>query len=1006
MEDAGIEMHESAAPQGPREPRRAEAIASLLERLGVVASRPADGRYHAFISYSHAADGRLAPALQRGLHKFAKPWYRAQALRVFRDETSLAATPGLWPSIATALDESANFILLASPEAAASPWVAREVDHWRTRSDGNRTLLLGLTGGHIKWDDGRADFDWEQTTALPRNLSGAFKQDPKYTDLTWAKDELGLSLSHPRFRNAVAELAAPLHRVPKDVLENEEVRQHRRTVRIARGTALTLLILTAAAVFFGLYARAQRNDARAQRRVAISRALAAEAQAASGSADDRALLLGIQAYRRAPTIEARSALLSEIQRMAFIRFLAQRAAAVTGLVSDPHGRTLIDAGDDGIAFIDPTSHRIRRPSIRAGRRPIAAVATAATAPLFATADDEGAIQLWEANRQVPVGGTTRAHPGVRTLALSSNGRLLASGTDNGLLQLWNVGSHGTLQLAHTVFSPPGRIYKVTFGPRGELVFSVGYGFAKLARGIAIFYPRTRRFSIIQRNVGPGRTGLSFAFSGHTLLVGDQDGYVSEWNVAASSRVNRIRVSTSSVTSLIGPVEGNKFIAGTDDGRIAMLARAHRQLHVSRVARENGSIAALALIRNATVLAAATHDGAIITTHLPQQTNLGSRLTLPGGTGSEIENVGIAPNEPAIAAYQSRPYSFSGDVLRLWHLPSGKTQTIQGSTGGNIAFRDAHTIVQFDPLSRRLVQFHFAPTGGNTARTQRQNINSSYWPDDLKQGTESVALSADGTRLAAGLGLMKPGGAPIRNGSRIAVWDVSRGEPIGRLTRHNGHKTWSPLHAHGDGVFDLALNQDGSLLAATTAIPTGARETVSLWNVAQHTEIATLESIPAGTAGGVGAGGLSFDDHGGLAVVDAHGGSVWRVDTKHAPRKVTQIPAGHVATAALSPDGRTLATADETAGNLTGRISLWDVATAQRLGSGLKGFSVWGFGDRGDLLVTEDENGLMAWRNAAWSADPTVLQREVCAIAGRNLTADEWRHYLPSEKYKRICPEWP
>ena len=53
-------------------------------------------KYDAFISYSHAADGALAPALQRGLHRLAKPWYALRALRVYRDETNLAADPGMW----------------------------------------------------------------------------------------------------------------------------------------------------------------------------------------------------------------------------------------------------------------------------------------------------------------------------------------------------------------------------------------------------------------------------------------------------------------------------------------------------------------------------------------------------------------------------------------------------------------------------------------------------------------------------------------------------------------------------------------------------------------------------------------------------------------------------------------------------------------------------------------------------------------------------------------------
>ena len=77
-------------------------------------------RNTAFISYSHAADGKLAPALQRALHDFAKPWYQLRALRVFRDKTSLAANPALWQAIESALGDSVWFLYMASPMAAQS----------------------------------------------------------------------------------------------------------------------------------------------------------------------------------------------------------------------------------------------------------------------------------------------------------------------------------------------------------------------------------------------------------------------------------------------------------------------------------------------------------------------------------------------------------------------------------------------------------------------------------------------------------------------------------------------------------------------------------------------------------------------------------------------------------------------------------------------------------------------------------------------------------------------
>lgn len=53
--------------------------------------------YEAFISYSHAADGRLAPAVQSALKRFARPRYRW--MPIFRDETNLSLNPRLRSAI-------------------------------------------------------------------------------------------------------------------------------------------------------------------------------------------------------------------------------------------------------------------------------------------------------------------------------------------------------------------------------------------------------------------------------------------------------------------------------------------------------------------------------------------------------------------------------------------------------------------------------------------------------------------------------------------------------------------------------------------------------------------------------------------------------------------------------------------------------------------------------------------------------------------------------------------
>jgi formylglycine-generating enzyme required for sulfatase activity len=213
--------------------------------------------FKAFISYSHAADQQLAPALQRGLHRFAKPTFRIRAMRVFRDETNLSNTPQLWSAIEGHLARSEYFLLLASPQSAKSKWVRKEVDFWLSKKSLD-TLLIVLTEGDVVWHQDANDFDWTMTTAIPSILADRYVEEPLYTDLRWARKATDLSLGNPRFKSAVADLAATLLQRSKDELVGADVTQQIRVRRLVAGTiaalaTLTLASVSAAAVLFWLY---------------------------------------------------------------------------------------------------------------------------------------------------------------------------------------------------------------------------------------------------------------------------------------------------------------------------------------------------------------------------------------------------------------------------------------------------------------------------------------------------------------------------------------------------------------------------------------------------------------------------------------------------------------------------------------------------------------------------------------------------------------------------------
>lgn len=299
----------------------------------------AESVFDGFISYSHAADGLLAPRLQAGLQRFAKPWWKRRALRIFRDESSLSANPHLWSSITEALDQSGWFVLLLSPDAAQSPWVNQEIEYWKGQKDPSRVLPV-LTDGKFEWIDGDVS-----GTAVPEQLEGAFTEEPRWVDMRFARDETDLDLKDPRFADAVADIASALRGVPKDELASEEVKQHRRTIRTAWAAGALVLLLGIAAVFAAIRAAQNATEAEVNAQLAEARELAASAVGVVDEDPRLATWLALTAIDQTPK--------DEDQPVEVINALWEAVGADPLVATIDHGfggNTFVDLSPDGEAL--------------------------------------------------------------------------------------------------------------------------------------------------------------------------------------------------------------------------------------------------------------------------------------------------------------------------------------------------------------------------------------------------------------------------------------------------------------------------------------------------------------------------------------------------------------------------------------------------------------------------------------------------------------------------------
>lgn len=1018
-------------------------------------------KYKAFISYSHAADGKLAPALQSALHRFAKPWYRLRAMRIFRDKTSLAMTPELWPSIEKALTESEYFLLLASPQAAQSQWVQQEVDWWLQHRSAN-TLFIVITDGDVFWDCSAGDFDWNKTTALTTHLKTRFKNEPLYVDLRWARSEEKLSLRHLQFRATILDIAAPLHGKAKDELDGEDVREYRKAKGLAWTAFGLILSFAVTAVWQALVAREQRDEAKQQRDVAVARQLAAQSTSILTQLPDElplSVLLAIESTRYALSFEGNQALRSGLSILPSVVAAypyegpdANRAR-IRALVLSANGNLAAVGREDGIAEVL---------DMREGKA------------IVSLLPEENA----EVASSSQVGGMTFKASGVdaevTALAFSPDGRILITGSNDKTARIWEVSSGRELfrlihegGVASVAFNPAGtyvaagskdgtariasldqgrevmtftgqaEIRKVLFSPSGTFLAGISTD-----GNVSLWDMATGQ---VHRAWSRGETGLGLAFSPDGKKLATASGNVaSVWDVETGEELFYCTHETSAaegVASWIWDVafspDGEYIATAGRDGTARVWNLTIRQ-EVVRL-KHAAPVEAVAFSPDSATLSTASFDGtARLWDFLSGRERL--RAVHPGGA----EVVSFSPDGSRFASG-----GLDGSVT-VWNIRNGD-QTAR------MVHPDKVTAVGFSPDGNLIA------TGSKTA--ERRATVWLWNPDGTLQSpptelprilhVDQLIFSEDGTYMTArwnsyvfsmkvrkgrtitDLPQFRNSGSLALNPRYLAAWD----------REHRSLRLWETAGARElpllevDNLWKLAFDSTGAFLAGIQTTDNYGNGVVHVWALPNWQKIGSPIRIQSARKFALSAGGqylaMEVSELGQQKFSHNYFVNVWDVATS---QRVAQLPhAGEIASMTFHPQGKRLfiiaqpnevqiwelpggmlkarlkherevqalrfSTEESIVATISeGHVYIWDYSTGKVVSQLPDAGYVKDvrFNPNGRSVLTGSVDGTAV----VWLWKTEDMRNEACKRLSRNLTEEEWRQYLGEGPYRKTCPNLP
>jgi WD40 repeat protein len=866
---------------------------------------------------------------------------------IFRDREELPASANLASHINKALCESRYLIVICSPRAAKSQWVAEEIRAFKALGRDDRVLALIVDGEPNAGENGSGFTSDDE--CFPNTLRYSLDQDGQPTAIPTEPIAADAREDRDGKLNAKIKLLAGLLDVPYDDLKRRDHERRSRRARVLGSIAFVLVALFGVLAALALFAakRASLQERKAQQLLVASDLSRAEELFNQNEAGGAIAFLAraLENERGTQSVAADRLWFALTQRAwpMPISIPMHHTDSILSASFSPDGTKLVTASRDSTARIwDAESGAAVGQPLPHPRLVRRALFTPNGRYIFTICFD-GIGRFWDSSSGQSAAISQIVHSeSISSAAFSGSGGWIATGSTDGMIKI----SDATTGSAVAQVRRKENVHTLVFDPTDDQrLLSVSGKNAELWK-----LPEGR--GLFQLHHEGDVNSAQFTPSGEWIVTASSDQSVRVWDgITGSPKGEPIKHDGAVEAALLSP---NGQLIATVIGKRLLIWEIGMRQRLVHTFEHNQRVTCTRFSPDGYVVFAGTQDGQVVGHNILTGETVGESIK----EDSAIVSIDIGHDGKRLLVATA-----SGSA-RIWR------PALRYATAECLTHRGAVESMNLSPDDRLLV------TGSTDSKARVWNLRKRTAIELIHGGSVlSTALSPNGTYTLTASADAKTrlwftdSGQPVHepvthetvvsnvtfapSGDFFAIatedgdaqfWDLSSGHPIGK-----------PMH-HGARLSNIEFNYDG-----TKFVTAGMDGAVQLWQSRTGEHVGTplkngrevtcahfsprSDVIAAGTRGGIvtiwsslfdnqphqfttktGVTQLAFSPSGYYLACGSEDGIATVRDIR--TDKFVGDPLRHpsaISAITFDPDSSRIATASE-----DGSIRLWDTATGRPL----------------------------------------------------------------------------